>query len=202
MPAKLSLAMKKNFIRKNFIRSDEGAAAIEAAFIMPFLVLLYMSLQDFTGLVTFNRKVTSTAATISDTIAQYPNTITRATVTDIFSAVGLIMQPTPASDVHVNVYGYYMKNGSPTLRWQANNGSGPTCRAPDTGNFANLMTSGNDLIVSVTCMTYSPFITSFMGNNILGATSFLLNQTIASRPRGSTTLNCITVAGGSTSCSS
>jgi hypothetical protein len=30
----------------------------------------------------------------------------------------------------------------------------------------------------------------------------LLQQTIASRPRASSTLNCVTVSGGSTSCTS
>ena len=207
MFANASFTMKKkfkfsNFIRSGFLSSDSGAAAIEAVFVMPVLVLLYFSLQDFTALVTFNRKITATAAMVGDTIAQYPNTITRATVTDIFNSVGLIMQPTPAADVHVNVYGYYMKNGAATLRWQVTNGNGPSCNAPDTSNFANLMVSGNDLVVSVSCMNYAPFVASFLGNSILGATTFLLNQSIASRPRGSSALNCVTVAGGNTSCSS
>ena len=199
--------MKKKLARHNlflsrFYRSDRGSAAIESAFVLPIILLLFLSLQDFTLLVSFNRKVTATTSMIADTISQYPNTITRAAVTDIFNSVGLIMQPTPTTQVRVNVYGYYLNNGTVKLRWQVNNGNGPTCNAPDTSNFANLMATGNDLVVSVSCMTYVPVITSFMGNSILGGTSFLLNQSIALRPRGSVTLNCVTVSGGSTSCSS
>ena len=199
--------MKKKLARRNltlsrFYQSDKGSAAIESAFVLPIMLLLFLSLQDFTLLVSFNRKITATSAMIGDTISQYPNTITRAAVTDIFNSVALIMQPSPATLVRVNVYGYYLKNGAATIRWQVNNANGPTCTAPDTSNFANLMASGNDLVVAVGCMTYTPVIASFMGKSILGGTSFLLNQSIALRPRGSLTLNCVTVSGGNTSCSS
>ena len=200
--ADVSFAMNMKSKRSTFFGSETAAAAVESAFVIPFIMLLYMSLQDFTGLVTFNRKITSTASTMSDTIAQYSDTITRQAVTDIFNAVGLTMQPTPDTDVHVDVFGYYMKSGAATLRWQVNNGKGPICTAPDTSNFANLMATGNDLIVAVSCMNYKPFITTFMGDNILGASTFKLNQTVMSRPRGSTTLNCIIATGSTTSCSS
>ena len=191
-----------NLILSRFCKSDKGSAAIESAFVLPLILLLFLSLQDFTLMVSLNRKVTATTSMVDDTISQYPTTITRAAVTDIFNSVALIMQPTPASQVRVNVFGYYLNNGAPKLRWQVTNGTGPTCTVPDTSNFANLMASGNDLIVSVSCMTYAPVIASFMGNSILGGTSFLLNQSIALRPRGSLTLNCVTVSGGNTACSS
>ena len=193
---------RRNFILSCFSQSDKGSAAIESAFVLPIILLLFLSLQDFTLMVSLNRKITATSAMIGDTISQSPTTITRAAVTDIFNAVALIMQPTPAAQVRVNVYGYYLKNGAATIRWQVNNGGGPSCTAPDTSNFANLMASGNDLVVSVSCMNYAPVITSFMGQSILGGTTFLLNQSIALRPRGSLTLNCVTVSGGNTSCSS
>jgi len=186
---------------KSFLKSERGLAALEAAFIFPFMVLLYFGLNDLTAMITFNRKITATAAAIGDTIAQYPTTITRANIADIFNAVGMVMQPTPDTAVQVNVFGYYLKNGVPTQRWHASNGNGPTCTAPDTTNYVNLMSgSNNDLVVSVACFSYTPYVASFFGNAILGHTNFLLNQTITSRPRASSTLNCITVAGGTTSC--
>jgi hypothetical protein len=39
-------------------------------------------------------------------------------------------------------------------------------------------------------MNYSPYIASFLGKAILGATSFTLSEQIALRPRQSTTLAC------------
>ena len=107
------------------------------------------------------------------------------------------MQPTPDTLVRVNVYGYTKKNGAPALQWQVTNGSGPGCPAPDATNFPALMTAGNDLVVSMSCFNFTPFFA-----NVLGAGNMLLNQTIIARPRASTTLNCITVSGGSTLCTS
>jgi len=189
-------------MKKNFLKSDQGASAIEAAFIMPFLFLLYFSLQDLTALITFNRKITSTSATISDTIAQSSSTIVRSTVTDIFNSIPMIMQPTPTADVHVDVYGYRLNGATVTQRWKVTNGNGPVCSTPDTTNFAGMMSASNDLVVSVTCMNYTPFIATFLGTNLLGSTSFLLNQQITSRPRSSTTLDCVTASGSATLCTS
>ena len=192
-------AMKKIF-KPGYLRSERGAAAIEAVLIFPFLFIVYFGLQDLMSLINFNRRITSTSSTISDTIAQYKTTVTRANITDLFYSVGLIMQPTPSTNVRVNVYGYYLNNNTPTIRWQVNNGTTLTCTAPDTTNFKTLMNTGNDLIVAVTCMTYTPWVAQFMGTNVLSSTSFLLNQTITTRPRASATLTCVTVAGGSTPC--
>lgn len=186
----------------HYLKTDRGAAAIEGALILPFMLILYFCLQDFTALVTFNRKITSTSATVSDTIAQYQTSVTRSSITDIFNAVAMIMQPTPAANVRVNVFGYYLNGSTPTIRWQVTNGNGPTCTAPDTTNFSTLMSSGNDIVVAVTCMNYTPWVATFLGTKLLGSTSFLLSQTIASRPRASSTLACYTTSTGTTACTS
>jgi hypothetical protein len=52
------------------------------------------------------------------------------------------------------------------------------------------MTDGNDLIVAVLCTQYTPYIATFLGQNILGATTFTMNEQIALRPRQSATLVC------------
>ena len=58
--------------------------------------------------------------------------------------------------------------------------------------MANLMTDNNDIIVGVVCTTYSPYIATFLGQSILGATSFTMNEQIALRPRQSTAIDCAT----------
>jgi Flp pilus assembly protein TadG len=186
--------------RFSFLKSDKGGAAIEAAIIMPFLVFLYFGLQDLTSLITYNRKVTATSATISDTVAQYQSTVVRSSIIDIFNAVDMTMQPLSSSKVHVDVYGFRMNGGVATQIWKVANTGAPTCPAVDTTNFNNMMTSGNDLIVSVSCMQYAPWIADFMGKSVLGATTFSISQQITSRPRSATTLDCVTTSGGTTAC--
>jgi len=187
-------------MKKSFFKSDRGQAAVETAFVMPFLLFLYFSMQDLTALITFNRRITATAATVGDTVSQFSTTILKSDVDDIFNSVSMIMSPTPATDVHVDVYDYYLNVTTVTKRWSHGNGNGPTCSAPNTSNFASLMVNGNDLVVGVACMSYTPFIATFMGTNLLGSTSFLLNQTVTTRPRTSLSLNCVTAKGGSTVC--
>ena len=58
-------------MKKTFFKSDRGQAAVETAFVMPFLLFLYFSMQDLTALITFNRRITATAATVGDTVSQY-----------------------------------------------------------------------------------------------------------------------------------
>ncbi len=187
-------------MKKSFLRSQSGMAAIEAAFILPLMSLIYFSMIDVVELITSNRRMTSIASTVSDTISQYQTTIQRATVIDIFNAKDIIMPTaTQQANVHVDVYGYYMKNGAPTPRWNVGNGIGPACNAPDTTGYAALMAGGNDIIVSVSCMTYSPVITQFMGSNLMGSTSFVINQSIVSRLRSTPTLTCMNGAAVCTS---
>ena len=185
--------------KKGLIRQDKGAAAIEFAFIMPFMLLLYFGLVDVTGLISTNRRIVSASATMADLIGQQKTSILASTIADQYNAVYVIMQPVPSSNVRVEVFDYRSVNGSITQIWKTNNNNGSSCgAAPSTTNMANLMTAGNDVIIARTCATYTPAITSFMGTTILGNTSFNLTQAISVRPRSSLTLNCYatTVAAG------
>ena len=70
--------LKKIFTPKNIFLQDEGAAAIEFAFIMPFMLLLYFGLVDVTGLISMNRRVVSAAATMADLVANKKPIFSRA----------------------------------------------------------------------------------------------------------------------------
>jgi|GEM_PF-5906026 len=166
-----------------------GMAGIEAALIMPFLLLLYFSLHDLTALITFNRKITSTASTLADAVGQNQGTVSAATIADDMNVVGMIMAPSPVSDVHVDLFDYRMVGTTPKIQWQVAGSTGPACSAPIIPNMSSLMTAGNDVIVAVACMNYTPYVATFLGTNLLGSTSFTIQQTITARPRGSATLD-------------
>jgi hypothetical protein len=63
-----------------------------------------------------------------------------------------------------------------------------------------LMGAGNDLIVARTCMNYSPVVATFLGQTILGSTTFLVKQTISVRPRSSLQLTCYDTVVNGTKC--
>ena len=179
------------FIKLNRFRKDvRGVAAIEMAFIMPFLLFLYFGLIDLTAMISFNRKITYSASVVADLVTQNSTTVTASAMNDYFDAVELVMSPTSLDEVRIDIYQYRNVSGTITNQWKKSSTGGTACAAPSTTGMSDLMTDSNDLIVTVVCMNYSPYIASFLGKAILGATSFTLSEQIALRPRQSTTLAC------------
>lgn len=175
---------------RRFIADTRGVAAIEMAFIMPFLLFLYFGLVDLTDLISTTRKINYTASVVGDLVAQNDTTITKATIADYFNAAAMVMKPKPINQVRIEVYQYRKVQGVPTNQWSTNNGGTGNCGAPSILGMLNLMSDNNDLIVTRVCSTYSPYVASFLGSMILGATSFPLADEIALRPRQSNALAC------------
>lgn len=188
----------KKLSLKTYLRAETGVAAIEMAFIMPFMLLLYFGLVDLTGLISFNRKITAVASATADLVGQNRTSIIKSDVLDYFKVAGMIMNPKPITDVKVTVYSYRLEGSTVTQKWKIDNGVGPACaKAPDISAMNLLMTAGNDLIVAQACMAYTPYVATFLGNNILGKTKFDVEQIVTLRPRASLQLNCTLTAGGS-----
>lgn len=190
---RLRNAMSK--VRKKFLRDNQGAAAIEMAMIFPFLIFLYFGMADLTGLVSLNRKVTYSADVIGDLVTRNTDSVLKSQIADYYNASDLILLPTPTANVRVEVYGF-RNTGTSALpivvqRWATNNGKGSSCgSAPSTSTMATLMGSGNDLVVARVCTTYTPYVASFLGQSILGASTFNVSKMITRRPRSSLKLNC------------
>lgn len=173
------------------LRNDSrGVAAIEMAFIMPFLLFLYFGLVDLTSLISLNRKVTYAAGVIADLVTQNESTVTGAAITGYFDAAKMVMKPTAIANVRIEVYQFRNVSGTITSIWNKKSSGGAACGMPSTSGLSSLMTDGNDVIVAVVCTTYTPFMATFLGKMILGATSFTMSEEIALRPRQSATLAC------------
>lgn len=183
-----------------YLRADKGVAAIEMAFIMPFMLLVYFGMMDVTGLITFNRKVTSVASIVGDLVASQRTNVLLSQISDYYQGAYMVAQPSAPADVRVELFGYRLVGATPTQMWKTNNGNGTACTGTiDTSNMSNLMASGNDLVVSRACIIYTPYLANFLGNSILSAASFNVGQTIMLRPRSTPTITCYqTVINGAT----
>ena len=175
---------------KRFGANQSGIAALEVAFILPFLLFLYFGLLDLTAMISLNRKITYAASVVADLVTQNDGTVVAGDIDDYFNAAALVLAPTPMSSIRVEVYQYRNVSGVITNQWSRNNGSGGTCSAPTTAGMNSLMSDGNDIVVAVLCTNYTPYVATFLGERVLGATSFSMNEQIALRPRQSATLNC------------
>jgi Flp pilus assembly protein TadG len=188
---------------KSFLIDDTGIAAVEMALILPFMLMLYFGLMDLTGLISFNRKITAVASATADLVGQKRTTILKTDVEDYFKVVKLIMNPTPDSDVKVIVYNYRLDpaTDTATLTWKVDNGKGPSCSAaPATSGMKALMTAGNDLVVAQSCMKWTPYVATFLGENLLGRTDFDIEQIVTLRPRATLQLNCQLTASDTAAC--
>ncbi len=89
---------------RGYIANSRGIAAIEMAFIMPFLLFLYFGLVDLTSMISINRKLTYSASVVADLVTQNDSTVTETNIVDYVNAAELIMKPTPITGVRVEVY--------------------------------------------------------------------------------------------------
>ncbi|MBL8788937.1 MAG: pilus assembly protein [Rhizobiales bacterium] len=190
-----------NSLRK-FIRAENGVAAIETAIIMPFLLMLFFGMIDLTAMISFNRKITYSASVIADLVAQNRTNVLKSQIDDYYNAAAMIIAPTPSTQIHVDVYGYRKVGTTVTQIWKTKMPTGPMCSTtPDTAAIGTLMTASNDVIVAISCMDYTPYIGTFLGKELLGGTSFNVEQAIMVRPRSTSQLTCYQTAVGGTLCS-
>jgi Flp pilus assembly protein TadG len=177
---------------KSFALAEKGMAAIETAFLLPFMLLLFFGMLDLTGLISMSRKVSAVTSATADLVGQGRLEIKKTEIQDFFKIVNLIINPLPASDVRVRVMAYRKVGTNVTLQWIVENGRGPTCsQDPSTATMANLMVAGNDLVVAQTCTKYVPYLVEFMYKEVLSSAIFDVEQIVTLRPRSSLTLNLI-----------
>ncbi len=185
----------------SFRAADAGVAAIEFAFILPFMLFLFFGMVDLTGLITNSRKVTASAHIVADLVAQNKGNFVESAANDYFKAVEMVMKPTPVTGVHIEVFGYRPQGGSVVQVWSIDNGGGPSCGPmPTAASLMPLVSAGKDLVVGRTCMNYVPRIATFLGEKLLGKTSFLLEDVSHQAVRSGTTLDCQKTATNTAAC--
>ena len=175
-----------------FARNQDGVAAIELALILPIMLLLFMGLIDVSGLLSEGRRVSQSANTVADLVTRLPTPTTPAAIADSFEAVELIMSGADGGPLRIEVYNYRLQSGSIMLAWRRDNGLGAACGAPNEADLVSLTTAGNDIVVAVACMDYTPVVSDILDADLLGAATFRLREQIAMRPRESLVLNCAT----------
>jgi len=198
----------KSMLRK-FLYETKGIAAIEIAFIMPALLILYFGLFDLTSLISVNRRVTYAASVVADLVAQNKTSVLKADIQNYYNASDMIMVPIPTSTVRVEVFGYRISGSTISQVWRTDNASGSSCgAAPSTAAMAPLMVAGNDLVVARVCTTYTPYAGNFKVNaagfgtyRILGDTALTVGETIIQRPRSTLKLTCYNTTVGGAVCS-
>jgi Flp pilus assembly protein TadG len=76
-----------------FGKAREGAAAVEFALILPFMLMLYAGSIELSDLINVDRRITVISSTVGDLVARHKNGIAQAELDDYFTAAEEIITP-------------------------------------------------------------------------------------------------------------
>lgn len=183
---------------------ERGAAAVEFALIVPFLLLLYMGSIEASTLFTVDRRVEVISSTMADLVARWnPNqgTITKATVLDYFKASEGIIVPYPTTGLkQVVSFVRVPVTGNATVVWSCSYNGGTALAKNATytvaTNMRSLVTGGTStgyLVTTKVDYPYLPVLGMVFTSAInLGTESQFLPRfgTELAAPTGTTTLTC------------
>ncbi len=152
------------FLRK-FGRQQSGSFAVELAFVMPFLVALFLMGMEFTRYMLINQKVDRTAATIADLVSQSEG-MSEKEMAGLFMATDYVMQPFDIGNDGIVIVSSISAqgNGAPRINWQRFYGGGS-----DASEFGNegavadlpdglVVRAGESMIAAEAYYVYEPTI--------------------------------------------
>ena len=159
-----------------------GAAAVEFALIAPAILSIFLGTAELSQGVAIDRKVTITARSLSDLVAQ-STTISDTDMTNIFSAATAIMTPYSSSPLKARVSAINIDaSGNATVGWSSQ--SNWTAYTPGTAVTipTALKMANSQLIWGEITYAYTPPVAKY-----ISGTLNLTDQFFA-RPRQSNTV--------------
>lgn len=145
--------MKKRSLIRRLTGDERGVSAIEFAMIAPILIAFYMSMTEICQGFMAQKRMGHVSAMVADLVAQ-EESISAATIDDIFDIGGLVMKPFPTTTLQQRVSSVSMIGGVATVGWSRAEGLAP--RAVDSTMTlpADLITEGESVIVAEATYDY------------------------------------------------
>ena len=164
------------------VRDQRGISAVEFAMILPLMVALYLGAVEISQGISINRKVTLTARTVTDLVAQV-SSINNASMTNVLNASSAVMTPFPVSPLKVTVSLVSIDaQGNATIAWSDGyNTAGKTVGTAVTLPAA-LAIANTSLVWGEVQYLYTPAI-GYVITNVL-----TLKDQLYMRPRLSTSI--------------
>lgn len=174
-------------------RDRQGMAAVEFAMIAPILFVLFIGTVEISQALTVDRRVGQAASSTADLIARAPSSgLTTDDVDASMLIVRQLMSPYAVSPLLVKIVSVKASTNASgaltyTVDWSRDSAGGtPYSRNTNYSNIpANLLASGESVIVSETRYRYSPLIFSYFIKS-----AFNMNETFYLKPRNS---SCVTL---------
>ena len=142
-------------------RDERGVSAVEFAMLAPVLIAFYFGMAEFCQGFMAQKRMGHVSAMVADLVAQ-EETITTASLDDIFDIGGLIMKPFATSALKQRVSSVTRTSGTARVDWSR--GDGMTARAVNSTITlpTDLIANGESVIVSEATYDYDSPVDYFM----------------------------------------
>lgn len=168
-----------------FARDKRGVSAVEFAMLLPLMVTLYLGGVEVSQGISIDRKVTLTARTVADLVAQVA-TIDTAGINAALGAATAIMAPYPDSNVKITVSVVDIDaNGNAKVKWSSTKNGAARAVGSSVTVPAALKVPSTSLVYGEVSYGYTPTV----GYLVTG--SMNLSDQIFMRPRLSETVQKI-----------
>jgi Flp pilus assembly protein TadG len=176
-----------------------GVAAVEFAFIVPIMLVMFIGAVELSQAITVDRRVTQVASSTADLVARKETSINNSEITDILRIGGFILAPFDQSPLQVVVRNVSSSSKDATVTkqsWQCTySGVGanptPACTCMDTTYSLppGLVTTNDSVVVAEATYTYTPilfdyFLKQGFPNGAGGPGTYALTERIFMKPRG------------------
>jgi len=170
---------------KRFLRDVSATAAVEFAIIAPLMLASYFGLAEVTTGMVVQRRISHTASTIGDIVAQ-GSTTTEAQITDVFTAGQTIVAPFDTTLLQMRLTSIVADAGDvTTVDWSEPSGSmaalahGASISVPST-----VISAGQSVIRADVSYVYTSPI------NWVLTSPITFNYTYYLKPRVSNSVTC------------
>lgn len=159
---------------RRFLAERRGAAALEFALVVPFLLVLYLLSMEFSLAIEVSKKVSRVASQVADLVTQQPS-ITPDELKAIIKIGDATLQPFPGTPT-VRITGLEITTDDPpearvvwSKRWDGENLQSHIQPGQEDNDVpAALMVPGAFLVRSEVMLDYHPVIAPAEGSGVLG----------------------------------
>jgi len=169
--------IKASRTARDLAKDCGGLAAVEFAFILPLMLVLFFGTVEFSQGVAVDRKVTIMARTLADLTSQNTS-VTTTQLNNFFAASTAVMTPYPSGPVQASLSELYVDPSSLVARVQWSVGAAPRATGSIVEIPSQLKVAGTYLIMAEVNYLYVPTI-----GYVMAPAGITLNDVAYTRPR-------------------